>query len=535
MKKLLLFLLFCAPAINAANIYVAQASAGGNTGADCADARIVSSLVSGDYVAGNVIHLCGTITGTTNTSILTVGGNGSSGTPITILWETGAILQEAFCPASGGCLNLNSHTFITVDGGSNGILQNTANGTGLANQVASTLIGNPGSNTTVKNLSLLNVYQHTNGDASGGTTYGILARGNSNFTVGPNNTFTQADVGLLYEWNGGESNLIVTGNNWSGINQDIEMGPTATSAAFTNVQIYHNTASNWVNWDEPGNTYHHNFFHPFTNLVGASLSGTLQVYDNISGGNMGSHATSMVFIENNDAGAGGTMGPWYIFNNTFDKTNANVPTSSGIVAIMALNGFLYNNSFRDAGGTGANAYVSFHLYGASTGWTMTNNIFQGGAYMVYDESSSVTGNKNVYYNSPSGTPWVRGASFISTIGAWRTACSCDAASVTTNPLLNTNFTLQAGSSATGLGSNLTGTGITALNSDLAGIARPSGVTAWDTGALQFGAVTTPPTNLQIILLSSFLQNPNAGAACTAFNTPGNRIVTVASKPKGVRR
>jgi hypothetical protein len=504
--------LFSGSAAYANNVYVAQNSTGAGNGADCADAEAYTYFnTSGNWSAtpsgvqigpDTTVHLCGTFTGSAGGTMLTFQGSGTSGHPITLLWESGAIVQSPVFSAATGGININSHSYLVLNGGTNGIIQNTANGTGLANHTTSSLILNVGSNITIENLSLLNVYVHTNGDGGGGSSYGILARGASNLTVGPNNTFTQADVGFMYEWNGGESNLVITGNHWSGINQDIEMGPTTTGATMTNVQVDHNDATNWVNWDEPANGYHHNFFHPFTNVSGASITGSLQIYDNTLGGNMGSHATSMMFIENNNGGAGGSMGSWYIFNNTFDKTNANVPTSSGIVAVMPPNGFFYNNTIRDAGGTGANAYISFHSYSGASGWTLKNNIFQGGAYMVYNESSSITANNDEYYGSLSGTPWIMGSSFESSLSSWQAACSCDALAITTNPLLNGDLTIQAGSPAASIGANLISLGLAALDVDKSGIVRPP--SGWSIGAYQMASSSAnqppnPPTGLSAIV------------------------------------
>jgi hypothetical protein len=509
-----LFLAVSASFASATNVYVAQNAAGAASGADCADAVALSWFNSSanwgsgptQIGPGTTVHLCGTFTASAGAdSYLQMQASGSSGNPITIKWETGAIVQAPYFSSAHGGIDINGQSWLVIDGGSNGIIQNTANGTGLTYQQTSTLIGSwsGSSNDIVKNLSMSNIYVHTNGDANGSAADGILARHASNLTIGPNNTVAQADVGIMFEWDGGESNLVITGNHFNGVNQDIQMGPTTTSAVMTNVSVYGNDATNWVNWDEPGNGYHHNFFHPFTNVSGASLTGTLQIYNNSSRGDMGNHATSMIFIENNNGGSGGTMGSWYIFNNLFDKTNNNAPSSSGIVAVMSASGKFYNNTIRDAGGTGANAYTSLHFYSGATGWTMTGNIFQGGAYMVYDESSSVTGNDNVYYNSPSGTPWIWGSTFISAISTWRSDCSCDAAAVTTNPNLNSDMTLASGSSAISLGANLTSLGITQLNSDKAGMARPSSG-AWDSGAYRAtsgsASATNAPANLIAVVL-----------------------------------
>ena len=57
-RSALLFLLFAMPT-NATDTYVAQDSAG-NTGANCANARLFSHAI-GDDVAGKILHLCRTI------------------------------------------------------------------------------------------------------------------------------------------------------------------------------------------------------------------------------------------------------------------------------------------------------------------------------------------------------------------------------------------------------------------------------------------------------------------------------------------
>jgi hypothetical protein len=217
---------------------------------------------------------------------------------------------------------------------------------------------------------------------------------------------------------------------------------------------------------------------------------------------MGATATSMIFLENNNGGAGGSMGSWYIFNNVFSKTNANVPTSSGMVAVLSSNGFFYNNTVVDAGGSGGNAYISFHAYSGASGWTLKNNIFQGGAYMVYNESSSITASNNDYYNSPSGTPWIMGSAFESSLGAWQSACSCDSSSITSNPMLTSNLSIQAGSPASSIGASLTSAGIAALDSDIIGALRPT--SGWSLGAYQSGSSSSsqqtpnPPTGLTAV-------------------------------------
>ncbi len=446
---------------------------------------------------GTTVHLCGTFNASAGAdAYLQFQGSGTNGNPITLLWESGAVVQAPYFSSVHGGIDLGGQSWIVLDGGSNGIIQNTSNGTGRSYQNGSILVKTSGSNNVIKNLSMLNVYVHQNGDHNGGGTYGLYSYSGSNLTVGPNNSFTQCDVCFFFAWNGGEHDLVITGNSFANGNQDIEMGPANTGVRnINNIRVDHNTATGWSSWDDSNNNYHHNFFHPFTNTSGSSMTGSLQIYDNTLSGDMGNHATSMIFIENNNGGSGGTMGSWYIFNNTFDKTNSTAPGSSGIVALMSTNGFFLNNVIRDAGGSGNYAYTSLHLYGS--GWTMKNNIFQGGAYMVYNEGGNLTADRNVYYNPASNTPWINHSAFQGSLSNWQSACGCDGGAVTTDPLLNSDLSIRAGSSASSLGTNLSSMGISALNLDKTGAARPS--SSWSSGAIQLGSVSAqqpnPPTGL----------------------------------------
>lgn len=477
--------------------YIAQTAGTFSGGTACNGQNVITPATFNSLTnsPGDVSYICGTITGGANSNLLSIHGNGTSASPITVIWDTGAILQAPYFSATNYGINGNGAAYVVLDGGTNGIIQNTANGSSLTYQQSSVLVGGFGDNFTVRNLSLLNVYVHALNDPNGGGTWGIRIAGESNVIIGPNNTLTQADVGIFDDWtSSNNSNLTVYNNSFSGINQDMEFGfyPAGT---FTNVSVYGNRATNWVNWDEPGNGYHHNFVHAFTNLPGANLTGSLQIFNNQVIGDIGAHATSMVFLENNNGGTGGTMGTWYIFNNIFYKTNANVPTSSGIVAPQSNNGYLLNNTIIDAGGTGNNAYNCVNFYG--DGWTAKNNIEIGCGTYIYQQGSSLSANNNDYYGAAS-PQWIWGTSFLSSLGSWQSSCNCDSSSITTNPNLNSNYAPNSGSPVIGAGVNLTSLGIAALNSDKAGNPRP-GSGAWTIGAFNLGsassATPSPATGL----------------------------------------
>lgn len=474
--------------------YIAQSAGVFSGGTACnGQTAITPATFSGTTNApGDVDYVCGTITGAANSTILTIKGNGASGNPITIKFDSGAILQAPYFSAATFGINGNGAQWVVLDGGTNGIIQNTANGTTLQNQQQSTMVGGFGSNFTVQNLSFQNVFTRSTGDTGGSGAWGLLLEGQSNVTVGPNNSFSYCDVCIMGDWsNPSDSNWTIEGNSFSNSNQDIQFGfyPAGT---FSNLYIYGNTGTSWSTWDDSGDDYHHNFVHLFTNLPGASLAGNLWIYNNYAVGDMGATATSIIFLENNNGGSGGTMAPAYIFNNVFAKTNANVPTSSGIVAPMQNGGYLVNNTISDAGGTGNDAYNCVNFYG--TGWTMENNVMVGCGTYIYQEGAAVTANGNVYYGAAS-PQWIFGSSWDTSLASWQSSCKCDTNSVTTSPNLNTNYQPQSGSSAIGLGLNLISLAITPLNSDKAG--NPRALTgAWTAGAYSTTTLSPgPPTTL----------------------------------------
>src|ERR1035441_5405250 len=137
-RKLLLVIIFtfAAAGFSSANdIYLAQTAQGGNNGQDCADAYAYNDgthgiNVSGNWVAGNTLHICGTISVSAGTNIITARASGSSGNPITIKWEPGAILQAPyFGTGSKAGIVLSGYNYITLNGGNTGNATGTTPGT----------------------------------------------------------------------------------------------------------------------------------------------------------------------------------------------------------------------------------------------------------------------------------------------------------------------------------------------------------------------------------------------------------------------
>ena len=146
MKKLIIViiaaLLFNTNAL-ADDIFVAQTAAGGDTGADCSNAHSMSWLNTAgswggggaDVDPGDTVRLCGTLT-----TALTIQGGGSDGSLITILFEPGAKFSAATWTTPA--ITNAGYDYIIIDGGTNGIIDATDNGTSLTyqNEVAAIAI-----------------------------------------------------------------------------------------------------------------------------------------------------------------------------------------------------------------------------------------------------------------------------------------------------------------------------------------------------------------------------------------------------------
>jgi hypothetical protein len=465
---------------------------------------------AGQIGPGTTVLICGTFTfaaGATN--VFSFQGDGTSGHLITLKWDTNAIVQAPYFSTSNGtpgAIETNGHNWVVIDGGTNGIVRNTANGTGLANQQISSMVDAFGSsNIQIEHLHLGPVYVHNNTTSDSVCSNGSddcmgvrVLQGGSNVTVGPGNTFTDCDVCIFFAFTGGESNLVITGNTFNNANQAIEGGPTDTGTkVLTNMQVDHNTYNASRNWDDVTNNYHHNFFHPFTGHPGAAFAGNLTFFDNFSIGDVGLHPTSMIYLENNNGGSGGTMAPWWVFNNVFYKTNTDVATANGVVAPLGINnGYLLNNTIIDAGsgGNNNNAWPLFNME-FGTGWTEENNILQsGGGYYFYNggNTNAPTANYNLYYSSPLAQ-WAYTGGFTTSFTTWKSFCSCDANSLSgTNPSVNLT-TFVPGNSAVVMGTNLnslaSGSGIPAVATylplDINGNARGSGTVT--VGAVNYGS------------------------------------------------
>ena len=153
--------------------------------------------------AGTIVHLSGIINAAQSgsASYLQFQGSGAAGTPITLLFDADAVLQS---PAFWVAININSQSYITVDGGANGIIQNTANGTSRTYHQSSQGIHVSGAYyTEIKNLAIKDIYLNggnvnTATDTAGAGTQNIRVDGANGSLSIHHNTLSAARTGWTW-------------------------------------------------------------------------------------------------------------------------------------------------------------------------------------------------------------------------------------------------------------------------------------------------------------------------------------------------
>lgn len=515
-SRLFVFLLlilgvFVSASAAAKDIYVSQSGTG--TGTSCTDTLPVSwfntaaNWGSGpsQIGPGTTVHLCGTFAGSAGQTMLTFQGSGVSGSPITLLFESGANLTAPYW-SSNGAINTNGNTWLVVNGDvtnhRQGVIQNTANGTSLANlQISRGILADNCTNCTIQNMTIANLYVHSSTSDAGISASSVNCVrdiGGDNFSV--NNVLCH-DAG----WG-----IFATSSNFTLSNSEIynvdhgAADAKTGSGTLTNINIYGNHFHDYAAWDTGANAYHHDGIHIWANS-GAQVSGG-NIYDNLFDGDVGANVTAHVYIETVVGSPAGTYASnMNIFNNLFlppsTQRNYRAIWLDGGAGNPANNA-AYNNFIN----TGANSYDAVRANGQSS-VTFQNNIVMssgtGSSDIVLTSNTTVgTVDYNAYLSNTGGNTFVWQSSFIGSLATWRTLCLCDLHSqlVAASQINATSDGhLLSGSVAIGAGTNLTALAIATLDFDKAGNPRPASG-AWTAGAFNGpGSQPNPPTNLQVIV------------------------------------
>lgn len=495
----------------AADIYFTNAAAGGATGANCANAIAKSSV---SWAAGNTYHVCGTIT-----SSIAPSADGTVGNQITILFESGAMVSMPAC-GSTGCITLDGHSYIIVDGGTtcgvvghagpantltpcNGIIQATANGTGQGNAESYGISCVSGCNhVEIRNLHIRNMYAYngSNNDDPPGNYYAINLVA-SNVSI-HNNIMHNCMAGPV--GNVPTSAVQIYNNEIYNMNWSMFFSGSSTVNGITNIQVYNNDLHDWSLYDNTADSLHHDGVFFAGNDNNADGVSQADIYDNylhgvmssasVCTGSSGSCMTAPIFV--NDANNIRT------YNNLIVIPGNGGYVNNGLIfywspGTLQHNDLIANNTVIDLAGTsGAAIYVE-----GDASMTLQNNIMSGSQNLLWTTSGTTfTALTNNTYRD-SSLSWRRDNNYYSSLPAWQTAIGKDSSSrATIGSLgLNSNYVPNSGSIVIGAGMNLTSLGYTALDVDMAGNARRSSG-AWDGGAYQSGSSQTsnapnPPSGL----------------------------------------
>jgi len=359
---------------HAADFYVAQTAAGGNTGTDCANAHAVTWFntsgnwnnpkVSVKIGTGDTSHLCGTITDT-----LTIQESGSSGSSITILFETGAKMSKAaWGTLSSGAIYSSGKNYIAIDGGTNGKIENTDNGTGLGNQVDSYFIyamGNP-SHWEIKNLALANMYMRTEGTEDNEFGYAIYMGGIlTDISIHDCIIHDGRKMVYLVYYGGASSNIQVYNNSFDDGVVDLTVGSGNTNSALDTVLIHDNTFHRGLKWSgQPA--IHTDEAMIYTAHAGTTIVG-LKVYNNTFSGQCGTNSSAFLYF----SAPPGTMTDSLAFNNTFSYDADVGSCGDGMIYLKTNTGTkIYNNTFYSASVDSQQAI----LMAVGSGIIIENNI-----------------------------------------------------------------------------------------------------------------------------------------------------------------
>ena len=465
------------------SVYVAQTAAGSGNASSCANAESVATLnanTHSEWLAGNVIGLCGTIT-----SEITAAGSGTRSSPIVVYWEPNAqmSLRAPSCTGTdSSCIDLSAASYITLDGGSNGVIRVTDNGDRARYNDAIRGIQLGGSGNTIEYLTIENIYvKHYNTEVSTNAV-GIWGDNARNFTIDHNMLSQAGNEGIIITNSQATGSMTISDNDISGDNWAIASADS-TSAPQGPIYIFGNRIHDLINWDDPSGANHHNGIFCYTS-GGTTYDPavTFYIYNNLFTGDPGAHATSWINIQ----GCSNDTSIYYVFNNIFASQHED-PSNGDDNANEAIDK-TYNNTFVGSGG-GSLAL----LYMRNTGQhDIRNNILWNGSIGEPSRSgcggASPTGypcptyslNNNLYANSlgggtttfdcpPSNTQyswssgWLHWVSCIGGVSKTSRSPLADetdslgppgSAETVTNPDLDSHYDPKSGSAALGAGENL---------------------------------------------------------------------------------
>jgi hypothetical protein len=420
---------FGAASANAKSLYVSGNSNRTTGGTSCGDALSVAwfndsaswGWASHQISPGTTVYLCGAFNGRPGEELLTVRGSGSAGNPITIQFLQGTVLAAPYW-SSNGAIHMDGVSDIVVDGGANGVIENTANGTGRAYRQESVAIHAGGcTDCTVRNLTIQNLYVRTSASDMAPThAVNCVYWHNSNNLTVSNITCHDATWALA----GDGSNFTLENSNIYHVDHGVASGPAGKIGGY---KIHNNHFHDFANWDSPSNTYHHDGIHLWGERGGTVTSGA--IYNNTFDGDFGANITAHVFLQE-------SVQHVAVFNNVcatpIQRTIVSVwfyAPSTSLPGGPATGNSAYHNSVNAGGHRLGSAIIATN----QLQFTAVNNIMSGGVSdisLAGNTTLSAAGvNHNVYRDlfAEFGdvNTFSTSGKYYRALPAWQAACHCD--------------------------------------------------------------------------------------------------------------
>jgi hypothetical protein len=478
-----------------ANVSVAQNAAGSANGTSCGNAYSVATLNggwAGKINPGDTLFVCGSVS-----SQLQILGSGTSGNVITITadvpsagkfsaasWPSPAIRyvgDRAFVRLTGLSITIPNPT-ATQNAGNAILMDGSCDNCRIDNNIIGPFANRVGGETCPDNTcgGIMGLLVDTN----------VTAAVASNFEV-DHNTFTQWGQAANFLFSNGATNWSFHDNICHQVGSCIWVAGT-TSQTITGVKIYNNEVNDLSPfYDTADNIHCDGLIHAHAAGGGKILN--LQIFNNFMHGptcasGTTSHTTTWIFIENNPPGGGNFIPSPLVYNNLIytDGTNAGV-TDGNIFFKFTVSGGAYNNTIKPGGGGSFSIGTGINLQGV-TGQTLENNIIDNPTYWAVCVATC----------EGSGTTGV--VSDHNDFFASLTEVAAGTGGFNSNPLLNTNGTLQSSSPAINSGVN-DSTGCPGCTTDKNGVSRPQG-SAYDMGAIEFLSAGSTPSTPTLMLLGT---------------------------------
>jgi hypothetical protein len=273
---------------------------------------------------------------------LLVRSSGTAALPIAYEAEPGCDFSSPAWGPNGAIYGVNVSNVI-VDGMGVGVIENTANGTSLANQINSKgIYFIQSSGIVVRGWTIRNLYQRTGQSDTNRYGWGIIFAHNGGAPGWgadsvSGNIIHDMFNGVQLDYGPGTHDIsfggsaTVPGNTIYDTNWGIIAGDHSSAASLTNFSANCNFISNFTDWDSASDFGHHACIFAWSVQGGASYIQNVTLNGNICGPNFSastttSNATAALFIQ-------GEVRSAIVTNNTCIEANSGDYTDDGLICI----------------------------------------------------------------------------------------------------------------------------------------------------------------------------------------------------------